>query len=108
MELISKNAGVLHLLQWQISDFPGGPGVKPLASSAGDAGLIPGWGAQIPCPSQPKNQSMKQKQYYNKFDKDFKDGRYSVIFSIYSAVLPLGHLPVCCCGLFCFGQAFKV
>ena len=48
MELISKNAGVLHLLQWQISDFPGGPGVKPLASSAGDAGLIPGWGANIP------------------------------------------------------------
>ena len=33
-------------------------------------GLIPGEGAKIPHASQPKNQNMKQKQYYAKFNKD--------------------------------------
>ena len=28
--------------------LPGGPVVKNLACSAGDAGLIPGWGTKIP------------------------------------------------------------
>ena len=37
-------------------------------------GLIPGEGAKIPHASQPKNQNMKQKQYCNKFNKDFKNG----------------------------------
>ena len=44
--------------------------VKTLPSNAGGAGLIPGWGAKIPNASQPKN--IKQKQYCNKFSKDFK------------------------------------
>ena len=44
-------------------DFPGGPVVKTLPSNAGGAGLIPGWGAKIPDASQPKNQTIKQKQY---------------------------------------------
>ena len=30
-------------------DFPGGSVVKTLPSNAGDMGLIPGWGARIPC-----------------------------------------------------------
>ena len=29
-------------------DFPGGPVVKSLPSSAGDPGSIPDWGAEIP------------------------------------------------------------
>ena len=29
-------------------DFPGGPVVKNLPSTAGDVGLIPGWGTKIP------------------------------------------------------------
>ena len=29
-------------------DFPGGPVVKNLLSNAGDMGLIPGWGTNIP------------------------------------------------------------
>jgi len=29
-------------------DFPGGPVVKNLLCSAGDAGSIPGWGTKIP------------------------------------------------------------
>ena len=34
--------------------------------------LIPGRGAKIPHASQPKNQNIKQKQYCNKCNKDFK------------------------------------
>ena len=57
-------------------DVPGGPVVKTLPSSAGDAGLIPGGGAKITHASQPKSQNIKQKQYCNKFNKDFKNGTY--------------------------------
>ena len=38
------------------------------------AGLIPDQGAKIPYASQPENGNIKQKQYYNKFNKDFKNG----------------------------------
>ena len=55
-------------------DFPGGPVVKTSPSNAGGAGSIPGWGAKIPHASWPKNQNIKQKQYCNKFNKDFKNG----------------------------------
>ena len=50
-------------------DFPGGPVVKPSPSNAGGAGSIPGQGAKIPHASWPKNQNIKQKQYFNKFNK---------------------------------------
>ena len=33
-----------------------------------------GWGAKIPHASWPKNHNMKQKQYCNKFNKDFRNG----------------------------------
>ena len=46
--------------------------VKTLPSSAGGAGSIPGQGVKIPHASWPKNQNIKQKQYYNKFNKDLK------------------------------------
>ena len=52
-------------------DFPGGPVVKTSLSNAGGVGLIPGQGTKIPHASQPKNQNIKQKQYCNKFNKDF-------------------------------------
>ena len=48
--------------------------VKNLPSNAGGAGSIPGQGAKIPHASRPKNQNIKQKQYCNKFNKDFKNG----------------------------------
>ena len=35
-------------------------------------GSIPGWRATVPHAWQPKNQSKKQKQYCNKFNKDLK------------------------------------
>ena len=51
--------------------FPGGPVVRTLPSNAGDGGSIPGWGAKIPHVPWPKNQNIKQKEYCNKFNKDF-------------------------------------
>ena len=57
-------------------DFPGSPVVKTSPSNAGGAGSIPSQGAKIPHASGPKNQNIKQKQYCNKFNKDFKNGPY--------------------------------
>ena len=57
-----------------MGDFPGSPVLKTSPSNAGGAGLIPGWGAKIPHASRTKNQNIKQKQYCNKFNKDFKNG----------------------------------
>ena len=51
--------------------FPGGPVVK--VSNEWVVGSIPGRGAKIPHVSGPKNQNIKQKQYCNKFNKDFKN-----------------------------------
>ena len=64
----------LYSLPLQPRDFPGGPVVKTSPSNAGGQGLIPGQGAKIPHALGPKNQNIKQKQYYNKFNKDFKNG----------------------------------
>ena len=47
--------------------------VKLLPSNAGVAGSIPGSGAEIPPATWPKIQNIKQKQYCNKFSKDFKN-----------------------------------
>ena len=49
-------------------DFLGSPVVKTLLSNAEGAGTIPGWGVKIP---RPKSQNMKEKQYFDKFSKDF-------------------------------------
>ena len=47
--------------------------VKTSPSRAGGMGLIPGWGAKIPCASWPKKtQNIKQRQYCNTFNKDVK------------------------------------
>ena len=50
--------------------------VKTSPSKAGGVGSIPGQGVKIPHASWPENQNIKQKQYCNKFDKDFKNGSY--------------------------------
>ena len=65
---------VILALNIELWDFPGSPAVKTLPSNAGGEGSIPGWEAKIPHASWPKNQSIKQKQYCNKFNKDFKNG----------------------------------
>ena len=53
--------------------LPGGPVAKNPPSNAGGMGSIPGLGAKIPHASWPKTQNIKQKQYCNKFNKDFKN-----------------------------------
>ena len=53
-------------------DFPGSPVVKISPANAGSGDLIPGWGAKIPHALWPKKQNIKQKQYCNKFSRDFK------------------------------------
>ena len=53
-------------------DFAGGPVTS--TSISGGVSLIPGPGDKIPHVSQPKKQNIKQKQYCNKFNKDFKNG----------------------------------
>ena len=55
-------------------DFPGGPFHGTLPSNAKDSGLIPDLGGKIPYASWPRNQDIKQKDYHNKFNKNFKNG----------------------------------
>ena len=53
--------------------------VNTSPSNAGGAGSIPGQGAKIPHTLGPKHQNIKQKQYCNKFNKDFKNGPHQKI-----------------------------
>ena len=55
-------------------DFPGGPVVKTSLSNEGGYTLILGQGAKILHVLWTKIQNIKQKQYCNKFNKDFKNG----------------------------------
>ena len=48
--------------------------VKTSPSNAGGSGSIPDWGAKITCALRPKNQNIKQRQYCNKFNKNYKYG----------------------------------
>ena len=54
--------------------------VKTSPSNAGGAGLITDWGAKIPHALWPKELDIKQKQYWNKFNKNFKNGPHQKIF----------------------------
>ena len=65
-----------HLKRLRGGDFLGGLMVKTLPSNAEGVGLIPARRAKIPHALQPKNQNIKQKQYCNKFKKDFKNGSH--------------------------------
>ena len=54
-------------------DFPGGSVVKTSPSNAGSVSYIRSRGAKIPPTLGPKIQNIKQKQYGNKFNRDFKN-----------------------------------
>ena len=56
-------------------DFPGGPAVQILPSSARGVGLIPGQGSKIPHALWQKHQNLKQKQYCNEFTKTLQRKR---------------------------------
>ena len=53
-------------------DLPGGPVVE--TSPSMQVAQIRSWGAKIPRGLWPKNKNLKQWQYCNKFNKDFKNG----------------------------------
>ena len=61
-------------------DFPGSPVVKTSPSKAGGVCLITAWEAKIPHALWPKIQNIKQKQYRNKFNKEFKYGLHKKYF----------------------------
>ena len=54
--------------------LPCGPVVRTPHSNAGSVGSDPGWEAKVPHASESKSQNLRQKQYHNKFSKDFKNG----------------------------------
>ena len=66
----------LHSFKIQIRDFPGGLVVKTSPSKAEGVGLIPGWGTKTTHAWNPNSKNIKQKQYCNRFNKDFKNGPY--------------------------------
>ena len=68
------------ILKCHLRDCPGGPVVKTSPFNAEGVDLILGWGTKIPHALWPKNQNIKQEQYCNKFNKDFKNGSYQKIF----------------------------
>ena len=60
-----------------MGDFPAGLVVKTSPSKARSAGSIPAQGAKIPGALwQKKTKMLRQKEYCNKFNKDFKNGPY--------------------------------
>ena len=65
---LGENANLQNIYE----DFPGGPVAETSPSNAGGVGSIPSRGAKIPHALGPKNQNIKQKQYYNKFSKRLK------------------------------------
>ena len=56
------------------TELPWCPVVKISLSKARGASLIPGREADVPHTSKPKKQNMKQKEYHNEFNEDFKNG----------------------------------
>ena len=71
-----------HLSQSVNNHFlgpPCGPMVGTSPSSAGGVGSTPGQGVKIPHTLGPKNQNTKQRQYCNKFNRDFKNGPHQKI-----------------------------
>lgn len=60
----------------EAGDSPGCPVVKTSPSNAACMGQSPGQGAKTPHGSQPQTQNVKQKQYFNKFNEDFKNGSH--------------------------------
>ena len=76
-------------------DFSGSTVVKTSPSNAKGAGLIPGRGAKIPHDLWPENQSITQKQYCNKFNKDFLNGPHQKK-SLKKNSRPYGFSPQMC------------
>ena len=57
-----------------MGDLPGDTVVETLPSNAAGGQSIPGQEVKMLHALRPKKQNIKQKQYCNKFNKDFKNG----------------------------------
>ena len=55
--------------------------IKTSLSDAEGSGSVPGRGAKILQAFGPENQNIKQKQYYKKFNRDFKNGPHQKSFN---------------------------
>ena len=62
--------------------------VKNPPPNAGAEGSTLGWEAKILHALRPKKQSLKQKQYCDKFNKDFKNGPHQKIYLKNIELLP--------------------
>ena len=81
--------------------------VKTLPSNAGGADLIPDRGAEIPHAWRPRNQNIKQEQYCNKFNKDFKIGPSFSRRPVCSILGFRGHVSSLLQSLICFCLLFS-
>ena len=80
ISILSKTSALLG--DWQkcilnlhvFKDFPDSSAVQTSPSIPGGTGLILVLGAKISHALLPKDQNIKQKQYWNIFNKDFKNG----------------------------------
>ena len=71
----SKNLeNIFQTLKNVFRDFPGSSVVKTSPANARSVGFISRLGTKIPHASMPKNQNIKQKQYCNKINENFKNG----------------------------------
>ena len=66
-----RGSGHCHLLKVVTLGTPWWSSDENFSFQCGGMGPIPGQRAKMPCASQPKNKNIKQKQYCNKFNKDF-------------------------------------
>ena len=73
LDHVSKYFNYILTSKHHEGNFPGGLVVKISISNAGSAGSILSKGTRVPHASWPKTQNIKQKQYCNKFNKDFKN-----------------------------------
>ena len=70
---ISVVDAFLYLLSKLQGTFLGRPVVRTSPTDAGGTGSIPGWGAQIPHASWPKNQDVKQSNIVTNSIKTLKN-----------------------------------
>ena len=78
-------------MKFPVQDFIDGPVVKTLPFNAEGVSLIPGWGAKTPHASWPESQNVKEKRYCNKFNKDFKKSKHTVI--IWAGIIVMDIYP---------------
>ena len=82
---------MLNLTFKRNGDFPGSPVVKTSSSNSGHESSIPGWEARTPNVSWAKNQNIKQKQYCNRFSRDFKSGPHHLMANVMFSYIMRRH-----------------